>query len=48
MGEFADYVSRSGSTRFSCDEQRALLPAVGRAEMIATVVQPPVRETGGQ
>jgi hypothetical protein len=50
VGEFADYVSRSGPTLFSCDEQRALLPvdAVGRAEMIATAVRSPVRETGGK
>jgi hypothetical protein len=48
VGEFAGYVSRSGSTLLSCDEQRALLPAVGCAEMIATVARPPVRETGGR
>jgi len=50
VGEFADYVSRSGASLFSCDEHRALLPvdAFGRAEMIATAVRPPVRETGGK
>ena len=48
MGEFSGYMPRSGTTLFSCDEQRALLAvdAVGRAE--ATAVGSLVREAGGK